>query len=506
MRALGYPKLISIDSFRTPNFDLVADILLWLIKSYDPNVDIKADLSTEQDRVLFIKSVATFMRDPETRPTDRIEAWRRRAFASLDWSGLVADPNIPALIMFAAPVLRCARVQAPKAHIKLNTRKLYMADGYAVKELLKIADILYQASQIKIVDDEVEYGVERTGSEATTVPSLDIASKVGQLKICRTLASEITEKGATLYDLLGKELELRDIRANVISRPFEIQNMEAAVNESIHNLREQISVTKAAMENLGADESSLIAKIEKKKVELDRAEKRLKSLQGVRPAYMDEYEKIEVEVGRLYETYMEKFRNLAYLESQLDEYNRQEQDKFEETESSLKKMQNRLREEELRLLRGDKEIRDTVRAHNEESVGRLKRPKAAGRRNPRSINPKSVGGDSQADQSSSESEPDGVSLGSGLSDDDIIDDDAGEDMDDDEDRNADNDDEEEEDDDEAPSRGGQHSWETGGTSGGEAMATREDGSDGAAGEAGRDNMGHGPGGGDRAVRDRSHCL
>ena len=44
---------------------------------------------------------------------------------------------------------------------------------------------------------------------------------------------------------------------------------------------------------------------------------------------MDEYEKIEVELARLYEVYMEKFRNLTYLEQQLDEYNRQEQDKFE---------------------------------------------------------------------------------------------------------------------------------------------------------------------------------
>lgn len=44
---------------------------------------------------------------------------------------------------------------------------------------------------------------------------------------------------------------------------------------------------------------------------------------------MDEYEKIEVELSRLYEVYMEKFRNLTYLEQQLDEYNRLEQDKFE---------------------------------------------------------------------------------------------------------------------------------------------------------------------------------
>ena len=35
--------------------------------------------------------------------------------------------------------------QATKAHIKLNTKKLYSADGYAVKELLKITSVLYSA-------------------------------------------------------------------------------------------------------------------------------------------------------------------------------------------------------------------------------------------------------------------------------------------------------------------------------------------------------------------------
>ena len=32
MRALGYPRLISLENFRTPNFPLVAEILEWLVK------------------------------------------------------------------------------------------------------------------------------------------------------------------------------------------------------------------------------------------------------------------------------------------------------------------------------------------------------------------------------------------------------------------------------------------------------------------------------------------
>ena len=31
MRALGYPRLISMENFRSPNFPLVAEILTWLV-------------------------------------------------------------------------------------------------------------------------------------------------------------------------------------------------------------------------------------------------------------------------------------------------------------------------------------------------------------------------------------------------------------------------------------------------------------------------------------------
>jgi hypothetical protein len=48
-------------------------------------------------------------------------------------------------------------LQATKAHLKLNTKKLYQADGYAVKEILKVITPLYKAlrdSENKELDDE----------------------------------------------------------------------------------------------------------------------------------------------------------------------------------------------------------------------------------------------------------------------------------------------------------------------------------------------------------------
>ena len=66
------------------------------------------------------------------------------------------------------------------------------------------------------------------------------------------------------------------------------------------------------IENVASNEANLEAKIDKKKVELERNQKRLQTLKKVRPAFMDEYEKLEEELRKLYEEYIVKFRCVCY--------------------------------------------------------------------------------------------------------------------------------------------------------------------------------------------------
>ncbi|XP_043310734.1 clusterin-associated protein 1 isoform X6 [Cervus canadensis] len=263
MRALGYPRHISMENFRTPNFGLVSEVLLWLVKRYEPQNDIPSDVETEQDRVFFIKAIAQFM--------------------------------------------------ATKAHVKLNTKKLYQADGYAVKELLKITSVLYNAMKTK--------GME--------------GSKLGEEDVSKFK-----------FDLGSKEL-----RTEAVARPLEINETEKVMRIAIKDILAQVQKTKDLLNNVASDEANLEAKIEKRKLELERNRKRLQTLQSVRPAFMDEYEKIEEELQKQYEIYLEKFRNLAYLEQQLEDHHRMEQERFEETENTLRLMQNKLKEEGKRLLK-----------------------------------------------------------------------------------------------------------------------------------------------------------
>ncbi|CAB0038965.1 unnamed protein product [Trichogramma brassicae] len=76
-------------------------------------------------------------------------------------------------------------------------------------------------------------------------------------------------------------------------------------------------------------EQNLDTRIERRKTELERNQKRLQALRKVRPAFMEEFEKHEVELKSLYDDYLQKFRYLAYLEHLYDDAAKAEQERFE---------------------------------------------------------------------------------------------------------------------------------------------------------------------------------
>jgi len=112
--------------------------------------------------------------------------------------------------------------------------------------------------------------------------------------------------------------------------------------------------------HLEKDQRTLDEKIRKKNIEVERSEKRLKLLTNMKPAYMDEYERLESELEKIYEIFIEKFRNLDYLEHQLDIYNKLEEKKFQESQEKIKNRWNKIREGEIRELIGEQEIDENM--------------------------------------------------------------------------------------------------------------------------------------------------
>ncbi|XP_061671688.1 clusterin-associated protein 1 homolog isoform X2 [Syngnathoides biaculeatus] len=285
MRALGFPRLISVENFRTPNFTLVAEILIWLAKCYEPQMEIPTEMNTESERIFLIKTVAQFM--------------------------------------------------ATKAHIKMNTKRLYQADGYAVKEMLKITTVLYNAMKTK----QMARG-DRVEEDAKF--KFELGTRISDLKAARELASEATSKGASLYDLLGKEVDLRKLRTAAIARPLEISETEKALRHAIKEVLESVEKTKVMMKNVVSDVANLDAKKEKKCWQLEMNQRRLQTLQSVRPLFMDEYEKIEEKLEEQYKLQVENFANFYFLEWLQEKHIRQE--KMIEEENNQKRLTQQMKE------------------------------------------------------------------------------------------------------------------------------------------------------------------
>ncbi|KRX01625.1 hypothetical protein PPERSA_00332 [Pseudocohnilembus persalinus] len=303
MRGLGYPRLISIENFRNPNFELVADILYWLAQRFDPTADISDDIEEERHRVEFIKQIATLFKT--------------------------------------------------KTRIKLNLKKLYGSDGYAVQEILKVATILYKAYNSTPSDEDSSQGFQ-------------LPAKLANLKAHKQVATEITEIGAKLYDSLGKEKDLKIHREKALAFLDNIstnlentqdqQYIEKCVRDIIAQQDENIDEMQKYVTNLEKDQRTLTEKIRRRTMELEKSQKRLQLMTGMRPAYLDEYERLEIELQKYYDVYIEKFRNLNYLENQLEEYLKIEKRQLEQTMQQQANRQKEQNEKELRELEGNDDI------------------------------------------------------------------------------------------------------------------------------------------------------
>jgi clusterin-associated protein 1 len=70
-------------------------------------------------------------------------------------TGILDDIDTPSeRVQFLQDI---AQTMYIKARLKLNIKRLYAADGKAVRELLKLADLLYKASLHAKADPEVQY-------------------------------------------------------------------------------------------------------------------------------------------------------------------------------------------------------------------------------------------------------------------------------------------------------------------------------------------------------------
>lgn len=114
-----------------------------------------------------------------------------------------------------------------------------------------------------------------------------------------------------------------------------MNELESKLRETLRQTQKEIETIHFRIDNVAQDESSLDAKIEKQNEELERHSKRLEQLRSMRPAFQDEYERLETDLIRLYDEYVLKHRCLVYLEDQLEELERIEQEEMQRRDQQI---------------------------------------------------------------------------------------------------------------------------------------------------------------------------
>jgi len=298
LQTLGYPRHVSIESFRTPNFSLVSNILSWLLNRLEPSTTIISNLNTPEDRVEFLH-----------------QAWQ------ITW--------------------QCTG-------ININLRKLYNADGYAVKEMLKIASLLYKAVQLT--------------KEEITTPDFLVGSEMDSFRDCRGLGSQLVQIGSKVHENMGLEIQNRAAREIAVKFLDELaynlesnepqQKIERSIVTQINNASEDIDRLQKQIQNFEKDEKNLSKKLLRKTAELERVKKQLQNLKQMELPFMAEQNQLEEELRHIYESYIETYRSLSWLDNEVLVYRETELLKKTEADRQLKRMQKRLREEQRRQDRG----------------------------------------------------------------------------------------------------------------------------------------------------------
>jgi clusterin-associated protein 1 len=276
VRTLGYPNAVGIDSFDVPNFGLMADLLQWLSVLYDPDIVVLPELSSEHGRVEFVRTIVQQL--------------------------------------------------AIRSGIRLNPRKLYVSDRFAVRELLKLAAPIYR-------------GVCCTNQPPVT----DTKSRVTPTRIAE-LSASVPRHSVELFDQLDKELMIRETRTKVLSSMPPLDAVDKSVRQAVDSAGTRLDQLTKQLEQLTNDEDTFRSKIKARKHELERQSKRLVSVQTLRPAYMDEYEQLEQELQDLFKLHFQHYRTVDYYEHELQLAAEKQRRRHAEVEKFIHKVKTKAAE------------------------------------------------------------------------------------------------------------------------------------------------------------------
>lgn len=140
-------------------------------------------------------------------------------------------------------------------------------------------------------------------------------------------AKDLGEFGQRLFELLSKESDARFNRNKALTILDKIlkeynqnsQSIEKHIRQLLSDQEQSLVELQNFSESLKEKKTQLGDQIRDRSLELERNEKKLRSLTSVKPVYVEELEIQQDILSKLFVVYSEKTRNLDYLENQFDQ-------------------------------------------------------------------------------------------------------------------------------------------------------------------------------------------
>lgn len=248
-------------------FQHIASILQWLAGRLEPGAQLAGTPATEAGRVALIRSAVEFF---VTRSALRLNP--RRLYAS-------SAASAGELLKVTQLLVRTMSQPAPKAEGKqsiggsANNRK--KGESGLTANAIDVNDDIAADSELQALESD---GIGGSGTFGT----IDLGDRIEELRRARQLSGELTQCGATLYDLLAKELLNRERRTMQATRPLELAAVERALKTTVGQLGQRVQTTRRQVEMARSEKQALQAKVDRKTGELERLKQRLGALQKIR--------------------------------------------------------------------------------------------------------------------------------------------------------------------------------------------------------------------------------
>ena len=176
---------------------------------------------------------------------------------------------------------------------------------------------------------------------------MDLLDKEKGLKQARDQAIEYLDSISSNYDN-SKDTEIEK----------KIMQILSGQEKALEQLDTHVNELKQTQNEIGQE-------LQIKKEELQRAEKRLESIQHAAPSHQSELEQYENELANIYRIYVEKIRNHDYLQSKLEKYQKLE----EFTKKNLKVLIEENKNNEQKNFHDQKEIIDIQEPDDDNNKG-----------------------------------------------------------------------------------------------------------------------------------------